>query len=148
MIDQKESPMGPSRPYLIRALNDWILDNGGTPHLLIDATINDVMVPEQYVADGQIILNINPSAVQNLMLGNQAIEFNAKFGGVSVNVYVPVLAVVAIYARETGQGMGFGMEPGIPDPDGPKPSRGKQFTATSSVKGKTKTSRTTLKVVK
>jgi stringent starvation protein B len=72
-----------------------------------------------YVANGQIVLNISSSAVKGLLLGDEAVEFNARFGGVPVNVYVPVYAVMAIYARENGQGMVFGQEPGSPDPEGP-----------------------------
>ena len=110
----------PSRPYLIRALYEWILDNDDVPYLVVDATIQNVMVPEQFVADGQIILNIGPSAVQALDLADDAVSFSARFGGVPMQVYVPVLAVKAIYAKESGQGMGFGFEPGIPDPEAPE----------------------------
>ena len=110
--------MKSSRPYLIRALNEWILDNDTTPHLVVDASLSGVQVPMDYVANGQIVLNISPSAVKGLLLGDEAVEFNARFGGVPVNVYVPVYAVMAIYARENGQGMVFGQEPGSPDPDG------------------------------
>lgn len=110
--------MKSSRPYLIRALNEWILDNGTTPHLVVDASLSGVQVPMDYVANGQIVLNVSPSAVKGLLLGDEAVEFNARFGGVPVNVYVPVYAVMAIYARENGQGMVFGQEPGSPDPDG------------------------------
>ena len=113
--------MTPSRAYLLRALHEWILDNDSTPHMVVDATINDVMVPEHFINDGQIVLNISPSAVQGLNLGNDAVEFNARFGGVPMHVYVPILAVLAVYSKETGEGMGFGFEPGIPTPDGPRP---------------------------
>ncbi|MDO6562872.1 ClpXP protease specificity-enhancing factor [Amphritea sp. 1_MG-2023] len=105
--------MQSSRGYLIRALNEWILDSGWTPHLVIDAEIQGVMVPQQFISDGQIVLNIAPSAVQNLLLDNEAVSFNARFGGVPMNVFVPIAAVMAIYARENGQGMGFGAEPGV-----------------------------------
>lgn len=140
--------MRPSRPYLIRALNDWILDHGATPQLVVDATTDDVNVPERYVIDGRITLNIKPSAVQALNLGNEAIEFNARFSGVSMHVYVPVMSVLAIYARETRQGMGFGMEPGIPEPDGLKPPGHIQSTPISTAKSSVKSPRPTLKVVK
>ncbi len=113
--------MTPSRPYLVRALYEWILDNDDAPYLVIDATIHNVMVPEQFVADGQIILNIGPAAVQGLQMDDDAVSFSARFGGVPMQVYVPVLAIKAIYAKESGQGMGFGFEPGIPDPDEPMP---------------------------
>ena len=112
--------MRSSRPYLIRALNDWILDNNATPHIVVDAGLTGVQVPADYVSNGQIVLNINPSAIQGLLLGDEAVEFTARFGGVPVSVYVPIYAVMAVYAKENGQGMVFGQEPGDPDPpEGP-----------------------------
>lgn len=104
--------MNPSRPYLVRALQEWILDNSCTPHLAVDAHVEGVVVPTQFVQDGQIVLNISPSAVQNLFIDNDGVSFNARFGGVPMNVFVPMVAIMAVYARENGQGMGFGMEPG------------------------------------
>lgn len=109
--------MTSSRPYLVRALHEWILDNDGTPHVVVDASVQGVQVPMDYVANGQIVLNISPSAVKNLVIDNTGVEFTARFGGVPVNVHVPVRAIMAIYARENGQGMVFGREPGSPDPD-------------------------------
>lgn len=103
--------MTSTRPYLIRALYEWIQDNGLTPHLLVDADQPGVSVPKQHVHEGQIILNIDPSAVHNLRMGNDWIEFNARFGGVPRAVEIPVTAVQAIYARENGHGMAFGEEP-------------------------------------
>jgi len=111
--------MTPSRPYLVRALNDWIVDNEMTPYLVIDAGVQGVRVPEDYVTNGQIILNVSPSAVSGLDIGDDAIEFSARFGGVPMLVYVPVVAVMAIYAKENGQGMVFGAEPGAPEPPNP-----------------------------
>lgn len=93
------------RPYLLRALYEWIADNGMTPHLLVDATRQGVQVPSHAVKDGKIVLNIAERAVSHLEMGNEAIRFSARFGGVSYPVSVPVQAVLAIYARETGQGM-------------------------------------------
>lgn len=104
--------MTSSRPYLIRALYDWINDNQMTPHLLVDANTSGVRVPPEHVHDGRIVLNINSSAVQNLELGNEWIFFGARFGGVSHELEIPVAAVLAIYARESGQSMVFGREPG------------------------------------
>ncbi|WP_028469792.1 ClpXP protease specificity-enhancing factor [Neptunomonas japonica] len=104
--------MKPSRPYLIKALQEWLLDNDCTPHLAVDVAVKGVMVPEQFISDGQIVLNISPSAVQEFLIDDEAISFNARFGGVPMNVYVPMAAVLAVYARENGAGMGFGMEPG------------------------------------
>ncbi|MEA3641613.1 MAG: ClpXP protease specificity-enhancing factor [Lamprobacter sp.] len=99
--------MTSSRPYLIRALYEWIADNDFTPHLLVDAEKPGVVVPRGYVADGRIVLNVAASAVQSLVLGNEAILFSARFGGQSFPVEVPVPAVLGIYARENGQGMLF-----------------------------------------
>lgn len=97
--------MGSNRPYLLRALNEWINDNGMTPYLLVDATRDDVQVPAGTAKDGKVVLNIAPRAVAQLMIDNQGVGFMARFGGVSQSVYVPVGAVLAIYAQETGQGM-------------------------------------------
>jgi len=104
--------MNSSRPYLLRALLDWISDNGQTAHLLVDATLPGVVVPSQFVQDGKITLNIGPAAVQGLEMGNEWISFSARFAGKPMQVSVPVGAVLAIYARENGQGMMFGNEPG------------------------------------
>ena len=106
------SSIQPSRPYLLRALYEWVLDNDMTPHLAVDATIEGVQVPQQFVRDGQITLNIAPSAVQNLIMDDQGVSFNARFGGVPMNVYIPMAAVMAIFTRENSMGMGFGLEPG------------------------------------
>lgn len=108
--------MTPSRPYLVRALNQWIIDNGLTPYLVVDAGVQGVYVPEDYVTNGQIILNISPGAVNSLSIEDSAIEFQARFGGVPMKVYVPTIAIMAIYAKENGQGMVFGAEPGAPEP--------------------------------
>ncbi|MDR7098077.1 stringent starvation protein B [Lysobacter niabensis] len=93
------------RPYLLRALYEWIADNGMTPHLLVDATRPHVQVPVHAVKDGRIVLNVAERAVAGLQMSNDVIRFSARFGGVSHSVSVPVSAVLAIYARETGQGM-------------------------------------------
>ena len=119
--------MTPSRPYIMRALYEWIVDNSCTPYMLVDATMADVIVPEQYVKDGQIVLNISPTAVMDLNISNDAVAFNGRFGGVATDIFVPVNAVIGIYARENGQGMVFEPEeeePTPPDgepPETPKP---------------------------
>lgn len=113
--------MTPSRPYLVRALNEWILDNDTTPYLVVDAGLQGVQVPQEFVTDGQIVLNICPTAVVGLNIDNEAVEFSARFGGVPMQVYVPFTAIMAIYAKENGQGMVFGAEPGAPEP--PDPSK-------------------------
>ncbi len=97
----------PTRPYLVRAIYEWINDNTLTPYLLINAEEKGVFVPVQYVKDGQIILNIAPHAVQQLLMNNDAVGFSARFGGVSQQVYVPMRAVMGLYARENGQGLFF-----------------------------------------
>lgn len=102
---EDESPMTSHRPYLLRALYEWIADNGMTPHLLVDATRPGVHVPQQAVKEGRIVLNVAQRAVSALEMSNEMISFSARFGGVSQSVSVPVGAVLAIYARETGQGM-------------------------------------------
>lgn len=99
--------MTPSRPYLIRAVHEWILDNGMTPYVLVNAQMTGVNVPRQYIENGKIILNLSPSAVRRLNLSNDGVSFDARFGGTSYHVAVPSLAVLAIYARENGKGMVF-----------------------------------------
>ncbi len=113
--------MTPSRPYIMRALYEWIVDNDCTPYVLVDATSADVMVPQQFVKDGQIVLNISPGAVMDLTIGNDALVFNGRFGGVATDIYVPIIAVVGIYARENGQGMVFEPEESTEPPDEPPP---------------------------
>lgn len=98
------------KPYLIRSLYDWIIDNNLTPYLLVDATHTEAQLPEDYVNNGQIILNIRPTAIQDLSLGNTAIEFNARFDGQSMHVIAPTSAVMAVYAKENGKGMVFDQE--------------------------------------
>lgn len=113
--------MTSSRPYLIRALYEWIVDNSLTPHLVVFAKGEGVEVPQQYVnKDGQIVLNVAPTAVMGLGLSNDAVTFNARFGGIPTDIYVPCTAVLGIYARENGQGMMFEPEPDAPPPPKPK----------------------------
>jgi stringent starvation protein B len=107
--------MNSSRPYLVRALYDWIVDNDCTPHLLVNAEFPGVRVPAGYANDGQIVLNISPSAVRNLHMDNQAVSFEGRFGGAPHSLFVPAGAMLAIYARENGQGMVFELEPPIAD---------------------------------
>jgi stringent starvation protein B len=113
--------MNPSRPYLMRGLHEWILDNDFTPYVLVDANILGVQVPMEHVDDGQIVLNVSTGAVRDLLIDNEAMSFNARFAGVTQNVYVPIVAVLAIYAKENGEGMVFGNEAGAPDPLTPPP---------------------------
>jgi stringent starvation protein B len=97
--------MTSNRPYLLRAMHEWICDNGLTPYIVVDAGKPGVQVPPQAVVDGRVVLNLAPRAVTQLEIGNEVIAFNARFGGVGRAVSVPVAAVQAIYARENGQGM-------------------------------------------
>ncbi len=117
--------MTSSRPYIMRALYEWIVDNDCTPYVLVDATMAEVMVPQQFVKDGQIVLNISPSAVMDLTVSNESMSFNGRFGGVATDVYVPVAAIVGINARENGQGMVFEPEesPEPPDETPPDPDK-------------------------
>lgn len=126
--------MTPSRPYLMRALNEWILENDCTPYVLVDAGMPGVQVPEEYVDNGQIVLNISTSAVKSLLIDDDGLSFNARFGGVPIDLYVPMIAILAIYAKENGQGMVFGNEAGAPDPnkppEPPKPKSEEKSTKT------------------
>lgn len=103
--------MNSSRPYLIRALYEWIVENDCTPHLLVNAEYPGVQVPPGFVNDGQIVLNVSPTAVRELAINNDAVSFEGRFGGVAHSLFVPSPAVLAIYARENGQGMVFDLEP-------------------------------------
>src|SRR5512139_2162950 len=124
-----------TRPYLIRALHDWCTDNGFTPYLavFVDAS---VQVPSEYVKNNEIVLNVGFEATSGLKLGNEFIEFKARFGGVAREIVVPVDHVVAIYARENGQGMAFPI-PSVPGsaPDGATPAEAAPPSAGGSVRG-------------
>lgn len=120
--------MTSNRPYLIRALYDWLVDNDLTPYLLVDAQREAVHVPENYVEEGRIVLNVSPNAVRDLSLGNQLISFEARFGGNAFAISLPPDAVLGVYARENGKGMLFpeenlnaGDEPEPPQPPSPAP---------------------------
>ena len=102
--------MNSSRPYLLRALYEWLVDNDCTPHILVAAEYPNTRVPAGYAKDGQIVLNISPSAVRYLEMGSEALTFEGRFGSVAQSLYVPVAAVLAIYARENGQGMAFELD--------------------------------------
>ena len=108
--------MTSSRPYLLRAMYEWIVDNGMTPYILADTKNDQVIIPRQYEEDGKIVLNLGPNAVQSLDLGIEAVSFDARFDGSSMDVYVPMEYIHAIYTRENGQGMMFADED-IPPPN-------------------------------
>ena len=99
--------MTSSRPYFIRAIYDWLVDNRLTPYLMVDAEFAGVQAPEQFVEDGKIVLNIAPQAIGNLKMTNQEVEFDASFSGVITHIYAPIRSVEAIYAFENGRGMVF-----------------------------------------
>lgn len=127
--------MTSTRPYLLRAIHEWMLDNGLTPQLIVDANSDQVQVPRQYVEDGRIVLNIAGSAVRDLSLGNDEVAFHARFGGKPFQLCIPIQQVLAIVARENGAGMSFAEAPDAhhqaPDsddktpPDDPQPTRPK-----------------------
>lgn len=132
------APMSPSRPYLLRALNEWIVDNGATPQILIDSTDPDVEIPDSVRTRDKVVLNISPAAVRDLTIDNEYVSFVARFSGVSHGVLVPIGAVEAIYARENGQGMMF-----------PEPEPGDQEASTSDDDGsERKKGKPDLKVIK
>lgn len=111
--------MTSSRPYMVRAIYEWIVDNNCTPYILVDAMSDGVRVPQQHVQNGQIVLNISPTAVASLVIGNDWIEFSGRFSGVAEQILVPQQAVLGIYAKENGQGMLFEKEEGpAPEPPG------------------------------
>lgn len=105
--------MSSSRPYLARGLYEWLLDNEHTPYIVVDAEQPGVRVPRQFVQNGQIVLNIGPTAVRDLLISNDAVSFHAGFSGQPMQVVVPMPALMAIYARENSVGMVFGHEPSL-----------------------------------
>jgi len=134
--------MTSNRPYLIRALYDWIIDNGMTPHLVVDAEHPSAEVPRGFVDDGRIVLNVAPQAVQALQLSNDRIQFSARFGGSPFAVSLPPQAVLGVYARENGHGMLFPEEE-------PAANEGSPVEPTDGGSGGgDKPSRPTLRVIK
>ena len=116
--------MTSNRPYLIRAFYDWIVDNQYTPYMSVDAFYPGVEVPQDYVSDGQIVLNLVPRAITDLVMSNQEVSFSTRFGGVPSDIRLPVQSIMGIYARENGQGMMFQPEDSSgPEPSGPAPVR-------------------------
>ena len=121
----KEITMTSSRPYLLRAIYQWIVDNNMTPYILVDANAEAVQVPTEHVTNGKIILNVSPMAVMGLELGDEAVNFNARFSGRPMFVNAPVNAVLAIYSKENGRGMVFTEEDDSGSPT-PSPTGGDQ----------------------
>ena len=99
--------MKPRRPYLLRALYDWIVDSGEIPNILVDAEIEGVVVPQEHVQDGQLVLNISPQAVRNLNLGDEYVMCEGRFSGRSIEMVLPIISIRAIYCRDSGQGLAF-----------------------------------------
>ncbi|HLE66371.1 MAG TPA: ClpXP protease specificity-enhancing factor [Burkholderiales bacterium] len=122
------NPETPTKPYILRALYEWCVDNGYTPHLAVKVD-SRAQVPSEYVRNGEITLNVSPTAVHKLQMGNDVVEFSARFGGVARQISVPVECVYALYARETGHGMTFDVEPPKP---GLQSSAEAEPTATSA----------------
>ncbi|HKU13737.1 MAG TPA: ClpXP protease specificity-enhancing factor [Steroidobacteraceae bacterium] len=137
-----DTPVRSRRPYLLRAMHEWISDSNQTPHIVVDASIEGVEVPRQYVQGGKIILNVSSNATSMLSLGNDVVRFRARFGAATYDVSVPIAAVLGIYARETGQGMIFSEADTPPQPPPAPPS---DPTPASSEGKRTKP---TLKVIK
>ena len=137
-----DTPVRSRRPYLLRAMHEWISDSNQTPHIVVDASIEGVEVPRQYVQGGKIILNVSSNATSMLSLGNEVVRFRARFGAATYDVSVPIVAVLGIYARETGQGMIFSEADTPPQPPAP-PSE-----PTPTTTGEGKRSKPTLKVIK
>jgi stringent starvation protein B len=142
-----ETPMKSRRPYLLRAMHEWISDSAQTPHIVVDASIQGVEVPRQYIQGGKIILNVSNHATSGLSLGNELVRFRARFGATTYDVSVPIGAILGIYARETGQGMIFSEADAPPPPQPPEPPHPSAEGATSS-NTDTKRGKPTLKVVK
>ena len=115
--------MSPSQPYLVRAIYEWIVDNALTPYVLVNAEHDATHVPRQYVENGKIVLNLGPVAVNDLDMANDYITFNARFGGKAMDVSFPVVSVLAIYAKENGQGMVFNESEGENPPPEPEPDK-------------------------
>ncbi|MCL4114738.1 UNVERIFIED_CONTAM: hypothetical protein GTU68_053617 [Idotea baltica] len=140
-----------NKPYLLRAIYEWIVDGNATPHVTLFAENPNVLVPEQYVEEGKITLNISPTAAQGLLIDNDSLSFSARFGGKPYNIYAPIGAVLALYASENGEGLSFDLEPfDDTPPDDPSPpaiesvdSGGKKPASKSK-----NTKRPSLKVVK
>jgi stringent starvation protein B len=134
-----------SRPYLVRAIHEWIVDSGYTPHLLVDADAPGLDVPASSIQEGRVVLNVSPTAVRDLVIDAEMVTFVARFGGVSRAVTVPMSAVEAVYARENGRGMMFPVDE---DEDGASESQDEEATGESGQSGRERKTKPNLKVVK
>ena len=126
MSDEKDRAatmtMSSSVPYVLRAINEWILDNNCTPYLIVDAHASNTSVPMDYVKDGQIVLNIGPMAIRDLVIADEHVTFSGRFGGVPHEIFAPMEAVLGIVAKENGEGMWFPREEANPEPP-PQPNK-------------------------
>lgn len=121
--------MKSNRPYLLKAFYEWIVDSDCTPYIAVDAHVSGVEVPQEFVTDGQIVLNIAPRAVSNFDMNHQSVSFSTRFSGIPIDIIVPVSAVIGIYAHENGQGMVFDVED---DPENdPPPAKGPTVVTSS-----------------
>lgn len=139
-----------NKPYLLRAIYEWVLSNDATPHVLLFAENPEVMVPQQFVENGKIILNISPTAAQNFIIDDDGLSFSARFGGKPFNIYSPIGAILALYASENGEGLSFEPEDNPPDDKPPKVklSPAPVPAPTASKPKKKSSKRPSLKVVK
>lgn len=115
------SSMTPQKPYLIRAIYEWLLDNNCTPYLLVNTMVDGVTVPTEYVKDNRIVLNLAPDAINQLQMDNSWISFSARFSGKAMDLFIPIAAVHAIYGKENNEGMFFPEDNSPPEPNTPKP---------------------------
>jgi len=137
-----------NKPYLLRAIYDWIVDNDATPHVVLFAENPQVLVPQQFVENGKIILNISPTAAQGLLIDNNGLSFSARFGGKPFNIYSPIGAVLALYASENGDGLSFEPEDFDDTPPENPPETPSPGSDSSSGEANNSSKRPTLKVVK
>ena len=147
-----------NKPYLLNAIYDWVVDNNATPHVVLFADNPEVLVPQQFVENGKIILNISPTAAQNLIIDKDGLSFNARFGGKPFSIYAPMNAVMALYASETGEGMSFDIEAEVEEAASSPPKRPEAVDDSTKVdkadvpnkntKSRKKSKRPSLKVVK
>jgi stringent starvation protein B len=115
-----ERQLSRQRPYLLRAMHEWMTDNALTPHIVVDATAEHLDVPAEHIREQRVVLNVSYEATRGLLIGNESVDFEARFNGVPRSLHVPIDAVLGIYARENGQGMVFSEEPQKPPPDEPR----------------------------
>jgi len=125
--------MTSQKPYLIRAIYEWLIDNQQTPYLQVDTLFDGVQVPLEHIQDNQIILNIDPGAVRNYFADNEWISFSARFSGKSMELFIPIDAVIAIYSKENNQGMSFSNTQTAPPPPPQKPSNTKKERPSLSI---------------